>query len=187
MKSSIRKSALDRRSSIPSDEHRQRSAEAVKEILSLPAYQGADAVMAYTPIRKEVDVGSLLARVVDDGLRLYLPRVNRRTQMIEAVRVLDLRRDLEEGVLGIAEPATHLQPEDLTHLSGRGLIIVPGVAFDSRGYRIGYGAGYYDRFLAALDRSGSVVSTVGVCFFEQLVPVVPRDEWDWPVQKVLAV
>ena len=90
-------------------------------------------------------------------------------------RVCDPARDLLPGLYGISEPSEDCEPL----AEEGGLCIVPGLAFSGDGYRIGYGGGYYDRFLSTF--SGTAL---GYCFTQQIVDFIPREETDRPVHGV---
>ena len=80
--------------------------------------------------------------------------------------------EFEPGPLGIYQPSGQAQPL----LTTQTLCLVPGLMFDKKGYRVGYGGGYYDRFL-----SGFPGQTVGLCFRESMTEAIPPDPWDMPV------
>jgi len=130
-------------------------------------------LMAYWPFRGEVDVRGILGRWIAEGRMVWLPRVHGRE--IEVVRVRDLERDLQPGRFGILEPvgeAVSVIPE---------VILVPGVAFDRAGYRLGYGGGFYDRFLSRM--KGAL--TIGVAYGFQVVERLPHGEHDSCVDRVV--
>jgi 5-formyltetrahydrofolate cyclo-ligase len=112
------------------------------------------------------------------GARLYYPRVvERRTLAFYAHREGD---GWETGPYGILEPST---PAGVPpRLSGWDIVVVPGLAFDRRGNRLGHGFGYYDRFLGTLPES---VPRVGLAWASQRVPDVPVDAWDIPVHALV--
>lgn len=130
-------------------------------------------VMTYAAMGDELDLAPLNDRLAAAG-RLVLPRVERRR--LAAVPVA-AGEPLVRSSFGVPEPAG-------TEIDARALVavVVPGLAFDDRGYRIGYGAGYYDRFLPLLAPG---VATIGVCFAAQVVDRVPAAEHDVPVGLVL--
>jgi 5-formyltetrahydrofolate cyclo-ligase len=153
-----------------------RSVALCAAVVELPAYATAEVVMSFASFRSEVDTSSLHARAWNDGKALLLPRVEAHDLVAVEVTVRDA---LVTSPLGIDEPAG--PAVDRARLAGS-LVIVPGLAFTPDGHRLGYGGGYYDRFLASLPPS---VVTIGLCFREQVVDDLPLDPHDLPVDHVV--
>lgn len=144
-------------------------------------------VLSFAPIRRadagverveEVDLGSLHDELIARGV-LALPRIdwdNRtmRAWLLPRAERVDRSRDLVARRFGVPEPA-HGEPIDLEQLDA---VLVPGLAFDRSGARLGRGAGFYDRFLAPLDASSRAPRLIGVCFDRQLVVRVPTEAHD---------
>jgi 5-formyltetrahydrofolate cyclo-ligase len=128
-------------------------------------------VSGFSPMKSEISPLPLLRRLADAGLSLALPVVTGRGQPL-VMRAWSFGAPLVSGVWGIREPpadAPELYPD---------ILIVPLLAFDRRGYRLGYGGGYYDRTIARL-RTMKPVTAVGIAFSAQQiedVPITPRDE-----------
>ena len=175
------------------------------EELSLPIVarlkdriKDAQTVVAYYPLPDEVDIRPLLDELVSVGKIVLLPKVTGDTTM--ELRRYTGRQNLREGAFGIMEPVEENHgdyPCDSSVAKIMGtvpVILVPGVAFDAAGHRLGRGRGYYDRFLNTV---GTVLlcqdsltqknrpSVFGVCFDFQKVPEVPTDEHDVPVDEVI--
>jgi 5-formyltetrahydrofolate cyclo-ligase len=126
-------------------------------------YQQANNVMAFVGFKGEPDTDPLFARLAVDGKRLLLPRVEP-----TGIVVAEGTSPLVASKFGVHEPTG--MPVDLGEID---LVIVPGLAFTPAGDRLGYGQGYYDRFLPTVS-----APSVGVCFVDQLVdemPVAPHD------------
>lgn len=134
-------------------------------------------VGGYWPIITEVDCRPLLARLEERGVTCALPVVMGRGAELEfrRWRVLD---PLEPGPLGTSQPGA------VAPVVTPGFLLVPLLAFDEEGFRLGQGGGYYDRTLAAMRRNGAV-EAVGVGFSVQKAAHVPRDERDQPLDWVL--
>ncbi|OFK24326.1 5-formyltetrahydrofolate cyclo-ligase [Olsenella sp. HMSC062G07] len=126
--------------------HRRRvDGEILRHLEALPAYRDATAVLGYYPYRDEIDVTPVLRRALDKGRTVALPRCVGGDVSLQFV-VVGSFDDLAAGARGVLEP-TQGEPLDPTLVAGS-ICLVPGLVFDARGYRVGYGAGYYDNFLA---------------------------------------
>ncbi|HKM17958.1 MAG: 5-formyltetrahydrofolate cyclo-ligase [Firmicutes bacterium] len=140
----------------------------------LPQYRQAQTVMLYLSFGNEVDTWPLLKQAWVDGKRVLAPKVRRYPKEIAAVEVAAMT-DLEPGFWGIYEPVRDqgVDPGEID------LILVPGLAFNSQGYRLGYGGGYYDRFLPQVKGFA-----VGLCY-PPLLREIPVEPWDQAVDCVL--
>jgi 5-formyltetrahydrofolate cyclo-ligase len=170
LKAALRRAALARRKALPADE-RQAAGQAVAErglpVDVAPGY----VVSGFSPFKSEISPLPLLRRLADAGASLALPVVTGRAQPL-TMRAWSFGAPLVSGVWGIREPAADA-PEVYPDI-----LIVPLLAFDRRGYRLGYGGGFYDRTIARL-RTMKPVTAVGLAFAAQQideVPVTPRDE-----------
>jgi 5-formyltetrahydrofolate cyclo-ligase len=178
-KAALRRAVLRRRDALPVGERALLGARIVAAILDLPTYQNADAVLAYASFGTELQTDELLRRVLDDGKALVLPRVERGGLGLYEVR--DLAMDLAPGTWGIREPRPDRCPP--ADLGGMGFALIPGVAFDRRARRLGYGGGFYDRLLAGGLPEGTPF--VSGAFEVQIVDEVPTDPHDAPVDLVV--
>jgi 5-formyltetrahydrofolate cyclo-ligase len=153
------------------------SAEIVRRIETSTVFRNADVVALYHALPDEVQLGELLGRWADVK-RLALPSTAFGWMIF---REYTGTEDLQVGEFGIAEPVSGriIPPEVID------LMIVPGVAFDSVGHRLGRGAGYYDRYLSSPHASG--IHKIGVCFPWQLVASVPTEPHDIAMNEVITV
>lgn len=158
------------RRALTAEQRATASARIVARMLALPQLRGAATVLVYAATREEVDVGGLVAPLQAQGSRTLLPRV--RGRELELVAVSDLR-GLELGYRGVREPSGRAIDPRVVDVA-----IVPGLAFDPRGGRLGSGGGHYDRLLATLPADAA---RIGVGFTCQVVPWVPREPHDQPV------
>lgn len=169
----IRKIFINKREALSEEERRELSQRIVKNLLSLGALERANTLLMFCPHRGEPDITPLFSWALSKGKRLALPKVEG-----NELKLLKVKEDTQfvEGAFCIREPAEgeEVQPQEVD------LALVPGIAFDRQGYRIGYGRGYYDRLLGKL---GGL--KVGVCYQFQLLEEVPRDSWDVPVDLVV--
>lgn len=173
-KRSLRRSARAARRSLLAPERQQASAAIVARLEQLPAVRDAATVLLYAAHPTEVDLGAFVRPLRRRGVRTLFPRVD--GARLDLIAAADLRT-LELGYRGIREPAgPRVSPEVVD------VAIVPGVAFDPLGGRLGQGGGHYDRLLARLSED---CVRVGVCFACQMVPRVPRAPHDEAVDLVV--
>jgi 5-formyltetrahydrofolate cyclo-ligase len=178
-KAALRKVIIARRDAADG-EMRNRAAQAiVRNLLELPAYRGAGTVAAYASFGSELDTSAFIAKTLADGKQLLLPRINRAQRALELRRVIDPAADLVAGVWGIREPAEHCVIVPLATIE---FMLVPGVAFTQSGARLGYGGGFYDRLLAALDRR---TTRIAAAFQLQIVAQLPEGPHDQRVDTVV--
>lgn len=145
------------------------SAQACARLKSQPAWHEAASVLLYAPLAGELDVWPLLTEAITAGKTVALPRFEPGGGIYEAGRVRD-PSELRGGRFGVREPAPGGEVVPLKRLD---FILVPGIAFDLHGRRLGRGKGFYDQLLAAV-----CGTTCGVAFDEQIadfVPVEPHD------------
>ncbi len=155
------------------------SAAACSHLTSLDAFRHASVVMLYMPLANEIDLTSAAIRCFRTGKAVCVPRVNWKRQDMDPVEVSsfdDEVMDIDEHGLRMPRSGSPLLPTLID------LVVVPGLAFDPHGNRLGRGGGYYDRFLGRLRRSAT---TVGLAFDVQIIEVVPADERDMSVDIVV--
>jgi 5,10-methenyltetrahydrofolate synthetase len=178
-KAALRRAVLRRRAALPEGERALLSGRIVATILDLPTYKNADVVLAYASFGAELQTDELLRRVLNDGKVLVLPRVEGGGLGLYEVR--DLTSDLAPGKWGIREPEPDQCPA--VDRGGVGFALIPGVAFDRGGRRLGYGGGFYDRLLAGGLPDGTPL--VSGAFEVQILDEVPTDPHDAPVDVVV--
>lgn len=173
MKASIRKSVLKKMRGLESETKRRADQALIQRLRSLSAYQEASVIATYLSFPHEVNTSILIAAVQADGKQVVIPKTYPKGRM-EFV-AYDSQK-LKQTSFGLLEPEDGSQAIDKSEID---LIHVPGVAFQKDGYRLGYGGGYYDRYLA--DYDGATVSTIYAC---QEVDFSPAPH-DIPVKEVL--
>jgi 5-formyltetrahydrofolate cyclo-ligase len=170
LKAALRRDLVTRRDALPAAE-RQTAGLAVAE-RGLPVAAAAGTVVSgFWPIRSEISPLPLMRRFADAGASLALPVIAGRAQPL-VMRAWTFGAPVVAGVWGIREP-----PADAPEVFPD-IVIVPLLAFDRRGHRLGYGAGHYDRTIARL-RAMKPVIAIGIAFAAQQideVPATPRDE-----------
>lgn len=172
IKATQRSQVLARLKHFPKEEKVRADRRLLAQFLASRAYREARTVATYLSLPHEVDTSSLIAQAVADGKRVVVPKVLGSGCMVFVAYEADR---LVAGAFGILEPANS-QPVPKSAID---LIHVPGVVFNRSGYRIGYGGGFYDRYLA--DYQGWTLSTLYGCQLGELVP----EPHDLPVKELL--
>ncbi len=137
-------------------------------------YQNAKTIYGYLPYNQEVRTIPMLEQALRDGKVVAVPKVIGDEMIF--IRMDDLTQ-VEKGYAGIPEPVANGPAADDPHA----LVLMPGLAFDPQGHRIGYGGGFYDRFLASEPEH----PTLALCYDFQMLPHVETEEFDIPVDCVL--
>lgn len=149
----------------------QRDEKIVHTVLSLPAWQQAHTVALTLSLELEITTHPLIDAALEAGKSVFVPKVTRQGLTFHRIRSFD---DLEPGVMGILEPTTPQTNERID------ICIVPGRVFNRSGYRIGWGGGYYDRFLATFTGT-----TISLAYDVQLLTDLPVEPHDIPVQLIV--
>lgn len=176
VKADIRRSMIQRRKALSPSEAGRCSEAIRQQILEAPFYRESRCLSCYVSVNNEVDTHALIRGALNEGKRVAVPVARKGRPMIQA-RISDLS-ELVPAPFGLLEPAEDSWdpiPQDAFDL-----VIVPGLAFDRQGNRVGFGGGFYDRFL-----SGLRAAKVGIAYGFQLgeaLPTEPHDvELDWLV------
>jgi len=140
----------------------------------LPAWSAAREVLLYMPIQGEIDVRPLLHDLFARAVRALLPRCRPGEPGIMDLACPSCPEHLIPGAYGILEPDPAACPSEPG--MNADLIVVPGLAFDRRGYRLGFGGGYYDRLLSS--RALQSALTIGAAHAFQVVASLPAEPWD---------
>ena len=168
----IRSEFSARRDALSAEERAARSAKICECAKGLVSYKHAEIVLLYAPIKSEIDVFPLAFDALEKGKRVAFPRCNKeeRTMKFHFISSAD---DFEIGAYGIREPKQELPTYEPENESGVVICFLPGLAFDAFGYRLGYGKGYYDKFLHTYRGS-----TIGVTYTELIAPSLPKGRFD---------
>ncbi|MDR1776294.1 MAG: 5-formyltetrahydrofolate cyclo-ligase [Desulfovibrio sp.] len=157
--------------------------DAQRHLLESAHWKNARSVALYVALKGELSTQNLLDAAWQSGRVVYLPRLRRNETGIMDFALCTGVEELVGAAFGLSEPppeAPGFGPEDAGADFRPDLLVAPGLAFDRSGARLGYGGGYYDRFLSRLTEC----SSVGLCFGFQLLDAVPRQQWDWPVRRL---
>ncbi|MBN1258404.1 5-formyltetrahydrofolate cyclo-ligase [Candidatus Peregrinibacteria bacterium] len=174
-KNELRKKAIKTRNALSAKIRAAKSLMIRKKLENMDAFRRARHILFYYAHGSEVDTLPLLKNHMTEKV-LYLPKLMGKNQFM-ALPFPSLRA-LRKGIYGIPEP---VPAEEIDMAPPLDLIIIPGVAFDRRGNRLGMGKGYYDRFLKAF----KAVPKIALAFEEQVLAQVPKEIYDEPVDLVL--
>lgn len=179
-KRELRKQIFQRRDRLSGEEIREYSRQIARRLYGLPEYRESRVIMFFLSFRSEVDTRSMVEESLARGKEVLVPKALPDSRELIASRLLDCREDLAPGAYGIPEPKeSALRVVDPLQID---LLIVPGVAFSEDGRRLGYGGGYYDRFFGRLRPE---VPLLALAFELQIVPEVPVQPWDRPVDLIV--
>lgn len=180
-KARMRRELVARRDAIAPEEMARLGARLTAALTSLPQFAAARSVLTTMAIGSEWSTRELIARARAAGKALVLPRVSAPPRHLELHTVEDLERDLVPGVWNIPEP----DPARCRRVAFAEVdfAVVPALAVDRDGYRLGYGAGYFDRLLAGRGARPFCVTALPSAF---IVERVPREAHDVPVDMVLS-
>lgn len=141
------------------------------KLINTSFYQKSKNIFIYIGFGSEIDTAVYINKFLKDGKRIFVPRVSDKSRIMEAVEITSLE-DLIKNKYGILEPSCEISAANKELID---LVILPGVAFDERGGRLGYGGGYYDTFLQ--DISMNVVK-IALAYELQIINSIPLEEHD---------
>lgn len=173
-KKELRAKIRERKRAMTEEEIVERSQKLGELFLASDAYRNAKTIYGYLPYNQEVRTVPMLEQALKDGKRVAVPKCY--GDEMRFLYMDDLSK-VESGYAGIPEPiADEPVADDPT-----ALVLMPGMAFDPQGHRIGYGGGFYDKFLAAEPNH----PTLALCYEFQMLPHLETEEYDIPVNVVL--
>lgn len=173
-KKQLRRMIRERKRAMTEAEIQSRSEALAQLLYASEAYRNAKTIYGYLPYNQEVRTVPMLEQALRDGKQVAVPKVF--GDEMKFLYLQDLTQ-VAKGYAGIPEPiADEPVAEDKT-----ALVLMPGLAFDPKGHRIGYGGGFYDKFLAAEPNH----PTLALCYEFQLLPKLETEEHDIPVDVVL--
>lgn len=178
-RTTLRAQILAARNNLPLEERRQKSRIITERLLTLPEFAGARNVFAYVSFRSEVKTLELIADCLKRGVTVSVPLTLVREHRLLPYAITDPDRDLVPGYCSIPEPRTTLPLVDPASIE---VVVVPGSVFDARGGRLGYGGGYYDRFLQG---AAPQALRIGLAFDLQVVDTVPLESHDQPLDYLI--
>lgn len=164
------------RDSFPTEKKSDFDRKLTENILNLDEYKRAEVLFAFISKDIEVDTTAIIADAFSSGKRVAVPRCNEDTTI--TFYYISSYDDLEKGYYGLLEPDTErcVRAEE----KDADMVLVPGLVYDREGFRLGFGKGYYDRFLTDYDGL-----TVGVCYSRCIEEKLPRGFYDRPIKLVV--
>ena len=173
MKAELRKQVLQEMKALPRQQKQAMVQALTDQFLKHPFYQEAKVIATYLSFPHEFQTQELIEQALKDGKKVLIPKTYPKGRMDFVVYN---PQQLVKTSFGLLEPQGNLEVVDASQID---LIHVPGLAFTTEGYRIGYGGGYYDRYLKHF--SGHTLSTIYPCQIRDFIP----EDHDIPVQEVL--
>lgn len=173
-KQELRRTIRERKRAMTEEEIVERSNALAEKFYNSPAYQAASTIYGYLPYNQEVRTVPMLQRALDEGKRVAVPKVY--GEEMRFIYLEDLTK-VSKGYAGIPEPIADAPVAE----DKQALVLMPGLAFDPQGHRIGYGGGFYDRFLAQEPHH----PTLALCYEFQMQAHLDTEEFDIPVDTVL--
>lgn len=173
-KQELRRAIRERKRAMTEEEIVERSNALAEKFYNTPAYQAASTIYGYLPYNQEVRTVPMLQRALDDGKRVAVPKVY--GEEMRFIYLEDLTQ-VSKGYAGIPEPIADAPVAE----DKQALVLMPGLAFDPQGHRIGYGGGFYDKFLAKEPHH----PTLALCYEFQMQAHLDTEEFDIPVDTVL--
>lgn len=175
----LRREIKERRDNISLKLRKEKSKKIKEFLFSTDEFKKAKTVMFYITYGSEVMTEDMIEGSLERGKKVALPKCLKDEKKIIPLEIKNISRDLERGAFGIREPKRGTKIIQTQEIN---LVIVPGVAFDRKGTRLGYGGGFYDKFLKNLPDSSRFI---GLAFQEQVVKSIPRAARDIMLHKII--
>ncbi len=180
-KKSLRETVRKKRDSMTAAEVEAKSAAIAEKLMATAEYKKAKVVLFYAAKGNEVATGKMIEKALKEDKKVLLPITNTAAKEIEISEITNYTSDLKKGAFGIMEPNRKTAP-----VVGKiDAVIVPGVAFDKEGHRLGYGHGYYDKLLHKLAGKNTGLVKIGLAYDCQVVEKLPRESHDHPMDVIV--
>lgn len=179
-KKNLRKQMLSQRNGMPDTECLKKSRHAAKRLFETNSYKQAQNILVYMHYGSELQTADIIRQAFKDHKRVFVPRVEGKNMDFYEIHSM---ADCEEGFHGIPEPKKDclkliFDAVNSDSENNGTLMVLPGLAFDPKGHRLGYGGGYYDRYF---ERFGTDYTKVAVGYDFQLIDEVPYEAHDIPI------
>lgn len=173
-KKALRAEIRAKKRAMTAQEIEEKSAALAKAFYETAEYKNAKTIYGYLPYNQEVRTTQMLAHALADGKQVAVPKVY--GDEMKFILLSDLSQ-VAKGYAGIPEPVA----DGPVAADPTALVLIPGLAFDPEGHRLGYGGGFYDKFLAAEPDH----PTLALCYDFQMLPHLDTESYDIPVDRVL--
>lgn len=183
-KQKIRRQILTLRNRMPSSQREEKSREILRTLTDTSVYQQADILLTYVEYQSEVMTTPLIQQALSEQKQVFAPKVVGEDMVFYRIDGMD---SLTEGYKGIREPVSgEIFSYQKAESKGRTiLMLMPGAVFDTARHRIGYGKGFYDRYLECLSKETMEIHTAALCFSCQMLEQIPYEEHDIRPEMVL--
>ena len=179
-KKNLRKEMLERLHNISREEREKKQKELKEKLFSLEEFKKAKCIMFYVSKHYEVNTHDMIDESIAMGKKVVVPITFKEEKMLQPSELKDRKTELIEGHYGVHQPhEKHIRQVPLEKVD---LMLIPGLAFDKSGHRLGHGGGYYDRFL---EKAPEDICTIALAFDFQIVDELPRYTTDIPIGKIL--
>lgn len=179
-KKTLRNKILTIRNSLDKNEKELMDISIYNKLINLDLYKKAKSIFIYISFSNEIDTVKIINKALEYGKEVYIPKIYREDKSMKAIRMNSFD-ELEKNFMGILEPvndSNYIEKENID------LIIVPGVVFDKEGNRIGYGGGYYDRYLSDIkDKKNKVVLSYGLQIIDEIEPEIHDIQVDYIISE----
>lgn len=178
-KKTLRRKTRERRNTLSSSERSKNDALIKRRLFNIQEFKEANTVCFYVSFRTEVDTIRMIEETLKIGKRVLVPKVDTERRQLRLYEIKEIG-ELSPGHMGIPEPS--LPDERLRNINDASLFVIPGVGFDLSGNRLGYGAGYYDMLLSAMEKK---VPLIALAYKEQLLASIPSEPHDVKVDIIV--
>ncbi len=171
LKNELRREYKEKRRSLPIEAKSKRDEAICKYVINMVSFRYAKSILMYAPMADEIDVMPIAKEAMRRGKKVYFPRCHKETKTMTYKMVSDLSELAPDayGIMAPPESAEDYAPAN----NGASLCLIPGLIYDKYGYRVGYGGGYYDRFLTSYKGC-----TAGIIYSDFIIDKVPRGHFD---------
>lgn len=183
-KGELRARILERRDALPFGVRAKLSTQVLTNLFRVPEFSGAETVFFFVNFRSEVETLVGIRRAISDGKKVAVPYCVLDERILKFVEIRDFEKDLMVDAYNILEPLPSLRRKRTLPVSAADVVLFPGSVFDTRGGRMGYGAGYYDKTFADIKKT----PFIALAFDFQVLPAgefVPMAGHDLPVHKIV--